>query len=88
MKIADEEIRTCAGCSLAGVRKARHDGRLKNLEDLVVFCLSGRMKKLGIEFLDDLEVYPANTISGRFTTKTLDAGDLHYVPDDEHVEAE
>ena len=73
MKITDEEIRTCAGCSLAGVRKARHDGRLKNLEDLVVFCLSGRMKKLGIEFLDDLGV-------------TVE--ELHYVPDDEHGEAE
>ena len=79
MKITDEEIRTCAGCSLAGVRKARHDGRLKNLEDLVVFCLSGRMKKLGIEFLDDL----AKPVAWDITEPIL-----HYVPDDEHGEAE
>ena len=70
MKITDGEISECAGCTLAGVRKARHDGRLRNLEDLVVFCLSGRLKKLGIEFLDG------------FGNEPLE--ELHYTPDDEH----
>ena len=72
MKITDGEISECAGCTLAGVRKARHDGRLNNLEDLVVFCLSGRLKKLGIEFLDDFGA--------------VDNVGLHYTPDDEQKE--
>ena len=62
MKITDQEIADCGKCSLPAVRKARRDGRLGNIEDLVVFCLVSRMKKVGIEFLDDAVEHPLNVV--------------------------
>ena len=52
MEIRNTDIAMAARCTEGAVRKAKTDGRIGNLEDVVVFVLSGRLKSRGIEFLD------------------------------------
>ena len=70
MEIKDKEIAECALCSLVNVRKARHDGKLGNLEDLVTFCLLGRLKRLGIGFMDGL-----GSKTSDYNERTIDYSD-------------
>ena len=53
MNITDRDIAECALCSYGAVRKAKSDGRLGTFEDVVAFCVSGRLKKRGVGFLDN-----------------------------------
>ncbi len=70
------EIALAAKCSEGAVRKAKVDGRIGNLEAVVAFVLSGRLKSAGIEFIDEL------------VEAGHDAGheELEYEPDREHEE--
>ncbi len=66
------EIAIAAKCSEGAVRKAKVDGRLGNLEAVVAFVLSGRLKSAGIEFIDELV--------------EVGCEELEYTPDREHEE--
>lgn len=79
MEISNVEIARVGCCSEGSVRAAISAGRLDktDLEDVVAFVLAGRLKNMGVGYMDDL-----------FTVKIVaeSSTDLHYEPDHEHTE--
>ena len=77
MKIENKEIASVALCTEGAVRAAVGSKRLdpSSLSSVLSFCLTGRLKGLGIEFMDEL----SNVSLG---------SELHYDPDGSQEEGE
>ena len=92
MEIKNIDIARVALCTEGAVRKAKHDGKMDSLEGVVAFCLAGRLKSVGIGFMDKIgdlmatgDVTTANKLKTGADFET-NADEPEYVPDHEHDE--